>query len=124
MTASAATKKKVESLRSQIRHHNYQYHVLDDPDVPDADAKNQGAMNGEDLALNLRGIGMRHGKFGIFRGVSRYHASSRPVQFVFITHNKVTMELARQLTGVTMQEPGVSRLVSVDLDAAVNMVAS
>ena len=46
------------------------------------------------------------------------------VQFVFITHNKVTMELSRQLTGVTMQEPGVSRLVSVDLDEAVKMAAS
>ncbi len=34
------------------------------------------------------------------------------------------MELARQLSGVTMQEPGVSRLVSVDLDAAVKMAAS
>ena len=49
---------------------------------------------------------------------------SEKVQFVFITHNKVTMELARQLTGVTMQEPGVSRMVSVDLDAAVKMAAS
>jgi chromosome segregation protein len=49
---------------------------------------------------------------------------SDKVQFVFITHNKVTMELARQLSGVTMQEPGVSRLVSVDLDAAVQMAAS
>jgi chromosome segregation protein len=49
---------------------------------------------------------------------------SEKVQFVFITHNKVTMEMARQLSGVTMQEPGVSRLVSVDLDAAVQMVAS
>jgi len=49
---------------------------------------------------------------------------SDKVQFVFITHNKVTMELARQLAGVTMQEPGVSRLVSVDLDAAVKMAAS
>ena len=46
------------------------------------------------------------------------------VQFVFITHNKVTMELSRQLTGVTMQEPGVSRLVSVDLDEAVRLAAS
>ncbi len=46
------------------------------------------------------------------------------VQFVFITHNKVTMEMARQLTGVTMQEPGVSRLVSVDIDEAVKMTAS
>ena len=49
---------------------------------------------------------------------------SQVVQFVFITHNKVTMEMARQLTGVTMQEPGVSRMVSVDLDEAVKMAAS
>ncbi len=49
---------------------------------------------------------------------------SQKVQFVFITHNKGTMELARQLSGVTMQEPGVSRLVSVDIDAAVKMAAS
>ena len=49
---------------------------------------------------------------------------SDKVQFVFITHNKVTMELARQLSGVTMQEPGVSRMVSVDIDAAVKMAAS
>ncbi|MEX0977173.1 MAG: chromosome segregation protein SMC [Woeseia sp.] len=49
---------------------------------------------------------------------------SEKVQFVFITHNKVTMEMARQLTGVTMQEPGVSRVVSVDLDEAVRMAAS
>lgn len=37
MTASAATKKKVESLRDEIRHHNYQYHVLDEPQIPDAE---------------------------------------------------------------------------------------
>ncbi|MCI0517593.1 MAG: chromosome segregation protein SMC, partial [Woeseiaceae bacterium] len=49
---------------------------------------------------------------------------SSMVQFVFITHNKVTMEMARQLTGVTMQEPGVSRFVAVDLDEAVKMAAS
>ncbi len=49
---------------------------------------------------------------------------SDKVQFVFITHNKVTMEMARQLSGVTMQEPGVSRLVSVDLDEAVKMAAN
>jgi chromosome segregation protein len=46
------------------------------------------------------------------------------VQFIFITHNKATMELASQLLGVTMSEPGVSRLVSVDVDEAVRMVAS
>ena len=39
------------------------------------------------------------------------------VQFIIITHNKITMELASQLHGVTMQEPGVSRLVSVDIAA-------
>jgi chromosome segregation protein len=48
--------------------------------------------------------------------------SSR-VQFVFITHNKATMELAEQLIGVTMNEPGVSRLVSVDVDEAVRLAA-
>ncbi len=47
---------------------------------------------------------------------------SDQVQFVFITHNKLTMEIAHQLVGVTMQEPGVSRLVSVDIDAAAAMV--
>jgi chromosome segregation protein len=48
--------------------------------------------------------------------------SSR-VQFIFITHNKATMELAEQLIGVTMNEPGVSRLVSVDVDEAVRLAA-
>lgn len=46
---------------------------------------------------------------------------SESVQFVFITHNKVTMELADQLSGVTMHEPGVSRLVAVDVDEAVSL---
>ncbi|MBS0577653.1 MAG: chromosome segregation protein SMC [Proteobacteria bacterium] len=45
------------------------------------------------------------------------------VQFIFITHNKTTMELASQLLGVTMHEPGVSRLVSVDVDEAVRLAA-
>ena len=48
---------------------------------------------------------------------------SGQVQFIFITHNKATMELASQLLGVTMNEPGVSRLVSVDVDAAVRLAA-
>jgi chromosome segregation protein len=43
------------------------------------------------------------------------------VQFIFITHNKTTMEFADQLIGVTMNEPGVSRLVEVDVDEAVQM---
>ena len=49
---------------------------------------------------------------------------SERVQFMFITHNKNTMELARQLVGVTMNEPGVSRLVSVDIDEALRMAAA
>lgn len=47
---------------------------------------------------------------------------SDQVQFVFVTHNKATMELAQQLSGVTMGEPGVSRLVAVDVDEAVKLV--
>jgi chromosome segregation protein len=43
------------------------------------------------------------------------------VQFIVITHNKLTMELAEQLHGVTMAEPGVSRLVSVDIEQALDM---
>ncbi len=45
------------------------------------------------------------------------------VQFIFITHNKSTMEISTHLMGVTMHEPGVSRVVSVDVDEAVEMVA-
>jgi len=41
---------------------------------------------------------------------------SSKTQFIFITHNKITMELSQQLNGITMKEPGVSRLVAVDLD--------
>jgi chromosome segregation protein len=50
-------------------------------------------------------------------------AMSDKVQFIIITHNKTTMEMVKQLTGVTMHEPGVSRLVAVDIDEAVLMVA-
>ena len=49
---------------------------------------------------------------------------SEQVQFIYITHNKVSMEKADQLMGVTMHELGVSRLVSVDVDEAVAMVES
>jgi chromosome segregation protein len=45
------------------------------------------------------------------------------VQFVIITHNKTTMEAMHQLSGVTMQEPGVSRMVAVDIDEAVRLAA-
>ena len=49
-------------------------------------------------------------------------AMSEQVQFIIITHNKITMEIAEQLMGVTMQEAGVSRIVTVDIDTAVDMV--
>jgi len=45
------------------------------------------------------------------------------VQFILITHNKITMEASSHLAGVTMNEPGVSRLVSVDVEAAAEMAA-
>ncbi|QDE30813.1 chromosome segregation protein SMC [Shewanella polaris] len=47
---------------------------------------------------------------------------SQSVQFIYISHNKITMEMADQLIGVTMYEPGVSRIVAVDIEAAVAMV--
>jgi chromosome segregation protein len=47
---------------------------------------------------------------------------SERVQFIFISHNKITMEIAEQLIGVTMQEAGVSRPVSVDIEKAVDLV--
>jgi chromosome segregation protein len=46
---------------------------------------------------------------------------SETVQFIYITHNKIAMEMAHQLMGVTMNEPGVSRLVTVDVDKAVEL---
>ncbi|MFV2055398.1 MAG: chromosome segregation protein SMC [Thiohalomonadales bacterium] len=55
------------------------------------------------------------------RFCSMVEEMSEKVQFIFITHNKITMELAQQLNGVTMYEPGVSRLVAVDVSEAVEM---
>jgi len=49
------------------------------------------------------------------------HMSKR-VQFIFITHNKSTMEMAENLVGVTMREPGVSRMVAVDVNEAARMI--
>jgi chromosome segregation protein len=48
---------------------------------------------------------------------------SAQVQFIYITHNKIAMEMAHQLLGVTMHEPGVSRLVTVDVDEAAELAA-
>jgi chromosome segregation protein len=49
---------------------------------------------------------------------------SQQVQFVYVTHNKATMESAQQLCGVTMREPGVSRVVSVDLAEAARLAGA
>src|SRR5690606_12440038 len=49
---------------------------------------------------------------------------SEKVQFLFVTHNKSTMEAAKQLSGVTMREPGVSRLVTVHLAEAARLVGA
>ena len=49
---------------------------------------------------------------------------SEQVQFLFVTHNKGTMQAAHQLSGVTMREPGVSRLVSVDLAEATRLAGA
>jgi len=49
---------------------------------------------------------------------------SSQVQFIYITHNKIAMEMAHQLMGVTMHEPGVSRMVTVDVEEAAELAAS
>lgn len=49
---------------------------------------------------------------------------SQTVQFIYITHNKIAMEMADQLMGVTMHEPGCSRLVAVDVEEAMALVES
>jgi chromosome segregation protein len=46
---------------------------------------------------------------------------SEQSQFLFISHNKITMEIANQLLGITMQEPGVSRVVAVDIEEAMKL---
>jgi chromosome segregation protein len=46
---------------------------------------------------------------------------SEDTQFLFISHNKITMEMANQLIGITMQESGVSRVVDVDIEQAMRI---
>ena len=48
---------------------------------------------------------------------------SEHTQFLFISHNKIAMQMARQLIGVTMQERGVSRIVAVDIESALQLAA-
>ena len=45
----------------------------------------------------------------------------KETQFLFISHNKIAMEMAEQLIGVTMQEQGVSRIVAVDMESAASL---
>ncbi|MBV6305189.1 chromosome segregation protein SMC [Candidimonas humi] len=49
------------------------------------------------------------------------NSMSEQTQFLFISHNKIAMQMARQLVGVTMQEQGVSRIVAVDIESAMQM---
>ena len=49
------------------------------------------------------------------------YSMSKGTQFLFISHNKIAMEMAEQLIGVTMQEQGVSRIVAVDMESALSM---
>ncbi len=58
------------------------------------------------------------------RFINLVEEMSEKVQFIYITHNKISMEKSKHLMGVTMQEPGVSRMVAVDVDEAVKLSAS
>jgi chromosome segregation protein len=60
----------------------------------------------------------------VVRFSSLVREMSETVQFIVVTHNKITMEMAHQMSGVTMREPGVSRLVQVDIDEAARLAAS
>ena len=58
------------------------------------------------------------------RFINMVEEMSKSVQFIFITHNKVSMERSDFLMGVTMQEAGVSRMVSVDVSQALKLAES
>jgi chromosome segregation protein len=51
-------------------------------------------------------------------------AMADKTQFIFISHNKISIEMGQHLIGVTMNEPGVSRLVSVDIERAINLAGA
>ena len=61
--------------------------------------------------------------FNTSRFINMVEEMSNQVQFIFVTHNKISMEKSKYLIGVTMQEPGVSRLVTVDIDEAIKLAA-
>lgn len=58
----------------------------------------------------------------VLRFIRLVKVMAEKTQFIFISHNKITIEMGEQLIGVTMNEPGVSRLVSVDIEKAISMV--
>jgi len=60
----------------------------------------------------------------VVRFSSMVREMSETVQFIVVTHNKITMEMAHQMSGVTMREPGVSRLVQVDIEEAAALASS
>ena len=60
----------------------------------------------------------------VIRFSSMVSEMAESVQFIFVTHNKITMEMASQMSGVTMREPGVSRLVQVNVDEAAELASS
>jgi chromosome segregation protein len=60
----------------------------------------------------------------VSRFCSLVQEMEKTIQFIIVTHNKLTMEIAEQLIGITMQEAGVSRIVTVDIDAAVALAGA
>ena len=75
---------------------------------------------GESSAKHLRG-GTMADVILVSRFCPLVEEMSQSVQFLYISHNKLTMEIAKHLTGVTMKEPGVSRMVAVDIEQAVDL---
>ena len=59
-----------------------------------------------------------------FRYISMVEEMSKKIQFIYITHNKISMEKSKHLMGITMEEAGVSRLVSVDVEEALSLAVN
>ena len=60
----------------------------------------------------------------VMRFTKLVHVMADKTQFIFISHNKITIEMGQHLIGVTMHEPGVSRLVSVDIEKAISLAST
>ena len=59
-----------------------------------------------------------------FLYISMVEEMSKKIQFIYITHNKISMEKSKHLMGITMEEAGVSRLVSVDVEEALSLAVN